>query len=484
MSDLDIWALALGAGHVALGLLATILVSRNRKPAEAIAWVMAIVFVPFLGAAAFLLVGFGRLPAHRRAKQREVNELILERTRGPWLTSHEPDWPAWLAPATALNKALGALPMVGGNEITLNDDYAGTIAQMALAIDAARHRVHVQFYIGVHDEATAPFFEALARARGRGVEVRVLLDHLASLMYPRRRETAAFLESIGAQVHHMLPLRPWRGQWQRPDLRNHRKILVVDSSTGFTGSMNLIEPRYHKAKNIRRGLSWHELMMRIEGPAVRELDAVFITDWYSETGQLLELDTTAIELEGATELIDAQVLPSGPSFENDNSLKLFTMMIHQATKRVSITSPYFVPDESILLAILTTAARGVPVELFVSEIGDQAMVYHAQRSYYEVLLRAGVRIYLYRAPKVLHAKHFSIDDEVAVIGYSNMDMRSFSLNMEISVLLHGPELLADLLRVEDRYRENSRELELGPWLARPLRERALDNLARLTSMLQ
>ncbi len=166
--------------------------------------------------------------------------------------------------------------------------------------------------------------------------------------------------------------------------------------------------------------------MRIEGPAVRELDAVFITDWYSETGQLLELDTTAIELDGATELIDAQVLPSGPSFENDNSLKLFTIMIHQAIKRVSITSPYFVPDESILLAILTTAARGVPVELFVSEIGDQAMVYHPQRSYYEALLRAGVRIYLYRAPKVLHAKHFSIDDEVAVIGSSNMDMRSFS----------------------------------------------------------
>lgn len=484
MSDFDWWALALGAGHVALGLLATILVSRNRKPAEAIAWVMAIVFIPFLGALTFLLIGFGRLPAHRRAKQREVNTLMLERTAGPWRTSHEPDWPRWLGPATELNRNLGALPMVGGNDITLNDDYLGTIAQMADAIDAAQHRVHVQFYIGVLDQATEPFFQALARATARGVNVRVLLDHVAAQMYPRRRETAAFLESIGAHLHHMLPLRPWRGQWQRPDLRNHRKLLIIDSSVGFTGSMNLIEPRYHKANNIKRGLSWHELMIRVQGPAVRELDAVFITDWYSETGERLALDTSPIELEAVNGDIDAQVLPSGPSFENDNSLKLFTMMIHQATTRVSITSPYFVPDESILLAILTTAARGVPVELFVSEIGDQAMVHHAQRSYYEVLLRAGVRIYLYRAPRVLHAKHFSIDNEVAVIGSSNMDMRSFSLNMEISVLLHGPALLADLLAVEDLYRGNSRELKLDQWLARPLRERALDNLARLTSMLQ
>ena len=484
MSDLDIWALALGSAHVLLGLLAAILVSHNRKPAEAIAWVMAIVFIPFLGAAVFLLVGFGRLPAHRRTKQREVNQLMLGRTRGPWLTSHEPQWPAWLGSATELNESLGALPMVGGNRVTLNEHYHGTIGEMAFAVDQAARHVHVQFYIGVLDDATAPFFEALERARARGVEVRVLLDHLASLMYPRRRQTTAFLDSIGAQVHHMLPLRPWRGQWQRPDLRNHRKILVIDSAVGFTGSMNLIEPQYHKAKNIRRGLMWHELMMRIEGPAVRELDAVFITDWYSETGELLELDTKAIELGDPAEPIDAQVLPSGPSFENDNSLKLFTLMIHQATKRISITSAYFVPDESILLAILTTAARGVPVELFVSEIGDQAMVYHAQRSYYERLLRAGVRIYLYRAPKVLHAKHFTIDDEVAIIGSSNMDMRSFSLNMEISVLLHGSEVLAGLLAVQDGYRENSREVILQQWLARPLGERALDNLARLTSMLQ
>ncbi|WP_249520677.1 phosphatidylserine/phosphatidylglycerophosphate/cardiolipin synthase family protein, partial [Microbacterium sp. ER1] len=130
-------------------------------------------------------------------------------------------------------------------------------------------------------------------------------------------------------------------------------------------------------------------------PAVRELNAVFLADWYSETDQILPFDTSPIVLDPAPDLLDAQVLPSGPSFENDNNLKLYAMLIQKAERRVSITSPYFVPEESTMLAIVTAASRGVEVELFASHIGDQALVYHAQRSYYEELLRAGVSIYLY-----------------------------------------------------------------------------------------
>jgi cardiolipin synthase len=178
------------------------------------------------------------------------------------------------------------------------------------------------------------------------------------------------------------------------------------------------------------------------------------------------------------------VLPSGPSFENDNNLKLYALLIHKAERRVSITSPYFVPEESTMLAIVTAAARGVQVELFASAIGDQALVYHAQRSYYEELLRAGVSIYLYREPTVLHSKHFSIDDEIAVVGSSNMDIRSFSLNMEVSVLVHGREFVDRLRLIEDDYRANSDRLELDDWLNRALPAKVGDNLARLTSALQ
>ena len=134
-------------------------------------------------------------------------------------------------------------------------------------------------------------------------------------------------------------------------------------------------------------------------------------------------------------------MPSGPSFENDNNLKLFAAVIQNAQRRISITSPYFVPDETIQMALVTAGSRGLDVELFVSEIGDQFMVFHAQRSYYEQLLRAGVKIYLYRAPTVLHAKHLSIDDDVAIIGSSNMDIRSLSLHMELLVMVHGDDFV-------------------------------------------
>ena len=155
------------------------------------------------------------------------------------------------------------------------------------------------------------------------------------------------------------------------------------------------------------------------------------------------------------------MLPSGPGYVTENNLRLFTALIYSAQRRISLTSPYFVPDEPLLYAVTTAARRGVDVELFVSEEGDQFMVYHAQCSYYAALLEAGVRIYLYPAPAVLHSKHFSIDDDVAVIGSSNMDMRSFALNYEVSLMLTGGDIVQRFREVEDTYRALSRELTLG-----------------------
>ncbi|MFT2815435.1 cardiolipin synthase [Leifsonia sp. A12D58] len=484
LSDFDVSALLLVVLHLILGTVAIVIISANRRPSTAIAWLLTIIFIPFLGAIAFFLVGFSRLPRARREKQREVSQSILQRTDGLDQLSHGDEWPTWLHSAAQLNLNLGALPMVGGNRVDLSDAYQGSFEAMAGEIDLATSFVHVEFFILVRDASTTGFFDALARAAARGVRVRVLADHVASLMYPKRKETEAFLRENGIEFQAMLPLRPLKGQWQRPDLRNHRKLVVIDGGVGFTGSQNLIDAQYHKKKNIERGLHWHELMIRLDGPVVRELNAVFVTDWFSDTDELLPLDTTPVVLSPDPALLDAQILPSGPSFENDNNLKLYTMLIHNALSRISITSPYFVPEESTLLAIITAASRGVDVELFVSEIGDQVLVYHAQRSYYEALLRAGVKIYLYRPPTVLHAKHFTIDDRVSIVGSSNMDIRSFSLNMEVSVLIHGEEFAERMRTIQDGYRANSTRLELEEWLQRPLIEKVGDSLARLTSSLQ
>jgi cardiolipin synthase len=187
---------------------------------------------------------------------------------------------------------------------------------------------------------------------------------------------------------------------------------------------------------------------------------------------------------GAVTDVGIQVVPSGPGFVTENNLRLFNTMLYSAERRLSLTSPYFVPDDSLLYAVTTAAQRGVEVELFVSATADQFMVAHAQRSYYEALLTAGVRIWLYPEQFVLHAKHFSVDDTVAVVGSSNMDMRSFALNYEVVMMMTGPEIVARLSQVQDTYRSLSTELTLDAWQARPRGARYVDNLMRLTATLQ
>ncbi|HSP52280.1 MAG TPA: cardiolipin synthase [Cryobacterium sp.] len=468
----------------AIRVVAIIVVPRNRRPTSGMAWLLTIFFLPFLGAFLFLLIGYRTLPKKRLEMQEEINQFILDSTEGIEQVRRDHPWPPWLDSVVELNRNLGSMPLVGGNQARLLGDYESTFAEMVTDIDRARNFVHVEFYILSLDPTTAPFFDALENAVKRGVTVRVLMDHIQSMRKPGYRETLRRLTDSGVKWELLLPLQPLKGKWQRPDLRNHRKVLVIDGTVGYMGSQNVIDRSYNMPKNIRRGLKWKDLMTRVEGPIVSGLNAIFITDWYSETNDLLTRDIQPVQTDIVPHSLDCQVVPSGPGFEGENNLRLFLALLYYAQERIVITSPYFVPDESIMYAITTATQRGLHVELFVSEVGDQALVYHAQRSYYEELLRAGVKIYLYKAPYVLHAKHFTIDDEVAVIGSSNMDMRSFSLNFEVSMMVRGRSFVQQLRAVEDGYREDSRELTLEEWMKQPLRSTVLDNLARLTSAVQ
>ena len=467
-------------------VVALIVVPKNRRPQTALAWLLAIWFLPYIGIILFLILGRARLPRARRLKQREINQYILDTTEGFDRVKLDPPWPPWLEPIVELNRTLGAMPLVGGNTSRMWNDNTEALAAMTAAVRAAKRTVHCEFYILLLDDATADFFDALEEAHNRGVTVRVLLDHLGNFQYPGYRRTVKRLNAMGVQWRRMLPFRPLRGQIQRPDLRNHRKLLVIDGNVAFTGSQNIVETGYQRKKNHRRGLHWKDYMARFEGPVVTGIDALFVTDWYSETGELLEREAAHAEPEvsDAPHEHDCQVVPSGPGFDGENNLRLFNSLVYAAQKKVILTSPYFVPDDSMLYAITTAAQSGLQVELFVSEIGDQFLVFHAQRSYYETLLRAGVKIWLYAGPTILHSKHLTIDDEISVIGSSNMDMRSFSLDLEISVMVRGADFLTRLREIEDENRRMSRELTLDEWLARPVGVRVLDNLARLTAAVQ
>lgn len=477
--------LGLGVGAIlidlAIRLGALIIIPRNRLPTAAMAWLLAVFFIPVVGVIVFLLIGSPKLPKARRLKQVEMNQFIAEQSTPLAAPCALDPPPAWLGPIVALNQNLTAMPLVGGNEGELIDDYAGSLAAMAREIESATSFVHVEFYILSLDRSTAGFFDAMEAAASRGVTVRVLLDHWASSHCRDYKATLERLTAIGVQWRLMLPVQPLHGRYQRLDLRNHRKLLVVDGRVGFIGSQNVIDRSYNKKSNIKRGLQWQELVVRLAGPVVASIDLVFITDWYMETGERLPPAAPPPPTAGN---LDCQVVPSGPGFPVENNLHLFLSLLYGARQQIIITSPYFVPDDSMLRGLTAATARGVHVELFVSELGDQALVWHAQRSYYEALLRAGVQVLRYPAPFILHAKHFSIDDEVALIGSSNMDMRSFGLNSEISLMVRSRSFVRQMRLVESDYRAISKPLTLEEWQQEPTRSTVLDGLARLTSALQ
>jgi cardiolipin synthase len=480
-----IWLLSLVA-HAVIVVLALIYIPRDRKPTAAMAWLLLIVLFPFFGILFYLLIGNFKLPKKRRDEQARIDELIRGRVVATNNVVADPTgWPRWFQRVAQQNDDLTALPAVGGNNATLYGDYQASIDAMAAEIDTAEKFVHVEFFIVAWDDTTRGFFSAMERAVARGVSVRLLADHVATRKVAKSKETFAELDRIGVKWAWMLPVMPFKGKYQRPDLRNHRKIVVVDGTVAFMGSQNLISRDYDSPKNIKRGLKWQELVTRLTGPVVAPVDAVFLSDWLIETGENL-MDTeyvpvSDIPAEAGEDAVICQVVPSGPGYATENNLRLFLSLIYGATEKVILTSPYFVPDEAMVYAITTACQRGLEVQLFVSEIGDQGLVYHAQRSYYDDLLEAGVKIFLYPAPFILHSKHFSIDDNIAVIGSSNMDIRSFSLNMEVSLMVLGESFVADMRKVEQGYRDAGRQLTLEEWRNEPAKATFLDGIARLTS---
>jgi cardiolipin synthase len=371
---------------------------------------------------------------------------------------------------------------LNGNTIELLPDYDATIQRIIRDIDTAEHFVHLEYFIIVLDDVTEPLFAALARAVDRGVQTRVMYDWFAVRGYPRRKEMLKRLNHDGVITQAMLPFRlPGRG-YVRPDLRNHRKLVVIDGHTGYTGSLNLVQKDYHR----KDSLYYEELVIRLKGPIVLELSAIFSTDWYSENGEMLRLDGLGVKVSDMKSYGSsvAQMLPSGPGYEYENNLKLFTGLIHAAQKQITITNPYFVPDEALTTAIISAARRGVSVTMINSEIMDQFMVGHAQRSFYEQLLEAGVTIQLYNPPILLHSKFMTVDDDIAVIGSSNLDIRSFLLDLEVTCITYDKRVVKKLRELEGSYLSRSKRIELKEWQQRPRHQVLLDNIARLTSALQ
>jgi cardiolipin synthase A/B len=470
-----------------VGIVLLFMVPRNRKPSSATAWLLLIYVVPLLGLIIFFLIGSPKLSKRRRAMQRRMTDTIA---RAVTEARGQEEFDSLLAPpilprftpCIKLNTNLGGLPAFAGNAVELLPDYLAALECIAQEIDRSQRFVHIEYFALSRDADTQCVFAAMERAHQRGVKVRVLLDHLGSRKYPGFKKLRRWFRETGIEHHLSLPLRFFGSSYTRFDLRNHRKIVVIDGQVAFSGSQNLIKRNYFRKDTIY----YDELVAKATGPIAAQFDAAFRTDWYSETGDLLNNDTapeTTLLPVAAGDIL-CQVLPSGSGFENENNLKLFTSLIHAAQQSVVICNPYFVPDDSLMTAITSAAQRGVDIKLINSQVSDQFLVSNAERSYYEDLLTAGVKIYLYHAPVLLHSKTLSIDEDIAVVGSSNLDMRSFHLNLEVTLICYDSTVVADLRQIEANYISKSRQVHLDEWKSRSARKILCENISRLTAALQ
>jgi cardiolipin synthase len=440
-------------------------VPRRRSPNAARAWLLLILILPVVGVALYSIFGRAYLPAIRRARQGKANAFI-EEARGKTGTPNAVEVDDARRATALLAARLGSFPVLGGNRAELIDDYQGFIDRLVADIDVARQSVDLLFYIFEPDATGRRVSDAVLRAARRGASCRVLMDGMASA--PGLKKLAPALREGGVEVVTLLSPGTFR---TRRDLRNHRKIAVLDGRVGYTGSQNLVEAYDYKG----RGLTYEDLMVRVEGPVVRQLAAILRIDRFLETGEGLD---DAFQLPPEVGTVRAQALPSGPTYELENNERTFVQMLYGARERIVVTTPYFVPDRPFVDAMLAGAIRGVKVHLITPLQADQWLVRLAQESYYGELLAAGVKIHLYR-PRFLHAKHISVDDDVCAIGSSNLDMRSFALNEEDMIFFYDRGVVADLARVQERYMSEATPLDRDEWKMRPPLRRTAQQLARL-----
>jgi cardiolipin synthase len=449
-------------------IAAVAVVPLRRPPAAARAWLLMIFFLPVAGLLLFLMIGSPRFPKWRTERFRKLRPFFDDLAGR--LRAEAPADCGKAEPIANLAHTLGYLPATGGNRIELIDDYDGMIERLVEDIDAARHHVRLLIYIFADDEVGRKVAAALERAVKRGVSCRVMVDPVGSHSWIRR--TRKMLSEAGVEVIEALPFRLLRNRTRR-DMRNHRKLFTIDGVIGYAGSQNIV------SKTFRKGVINHELVVRVTGPVVAEIEAAIRADWFLETQSLPD---SAVEIPPAQGEAMAQLLPSGSDYPLEGFETLLVWQAHQACERVIMATPYFIPDEDVLGAMRTAVARGVEVHLVLSEVVDQRLVNLAQRSYYDDLLRAGIRIHLFR-DYLLHAKNVSVDGRLAIVGSSNVDLRSFQLNEEASLLLYDAASVAALEKVQHGYLEGSDEVELETWRQRPKLQKLLENLARLVGSL-
>ena len=458
---------------VQIALIVRVLLRPHREPASRIAWILVIVAFPVIGLLAYILLGETNVGRRRVERMRKVLSRLPDVSDAPGaeaenLQIHVPERYAHLF---QVGKSVNGFKPVGGNNAQLMQDSNATIASMVADIDAAKEHVHLLFYIWLQDHNGCKVVEALKRAAARGVTCRAMADGLGSREMIKSAHWQAMGEA-GVLLAEALPvgnplLRPLKG---RIDLRNHRKIVVIDNHITYCGSQNCADPEFLvKAKYA----PWVDAMMRFEGPIARQMQHLFAGDWMTEVNE----DLSALlrqPIPPGQPGLPAQVIGTGPTIRFSAMPEMFEALMYTARRELVISTPYYIPDEPMQAGLCASARRGVDTILIFPARNDSWVVGAASRSYYGDLLAAGVRIYEYEGG-LLHTKSLTLDGEVTLIGSANMDRRSFELDYENNILFYDRSLTEEMRQRQDSYIAKSKQVTAEKVLGWTWRRRLWNN---------
>ncbi len=477
---MQLWPLLVLVFDLLIRLVMVAVVLLRRRPySQTMAWILVIVGLPLIGTILYLMMGEIKLGSRRNRRHREIMERI--QASPPFVAADhsalKPVLPEELRQVAVLGEAESEVDALGGNAISLLGTTDLWIDSLLADIDHALFHCHLLFYIYLPDHTGQRVGETLMRAAQRGVACRLLVDAVGSKTFlhsPLRQQ----LEAAGVKVVEALPVNPFRMLLYRLDLRNHRKIVVIDGAIGYTGSYNIADPSFApKAKFA----PWVDCMVRIMGPVVWDLQMLFVEDWFLDTDESLEdlLNIQPLAMPGG---VPAQVIGTGPNSFNEALRQLMQYAIHTARDELVMTTPYFVPDNSMLTAMSAAARRGVEVTLVVPARNDSPLVAATSRSHYQYLLDSGVAIFEYHKG-LLHAKTMTFDRSLSVVSTANLDRRSFELNFEVSLVVYDRDFTGQLRFLQKTYLNDSREISVEKWRMRGVGPRLVDSAASLMSPL-
>lgn len=451
-----VWLIA----HVAIVSACTIriLLRPHRQPESRLAWLVVVLVLPYVGAVAYVLLGETNVGHKRVARLRTILEKLPRPEDTPgWKALG--DGPEVLGSWTGLFRvgaSISGYKPVGGNVARLMKDSDAAIDEMVADVEAATNHVHLIFYIWLTDTNGMKMVEALKRAAARGVVCRAMIDDLGSrdLVHSQAWEEmrqAGVKTGIALKIGNPL-LYVFGG---RVDLRDHRKILIVDNRITYCGSQNCADPAFLPKKKYA---PWVDAVMRFEGPIVRQNQHLFASDWMVNVDEDIS-HVLRQPIETSLPGFTAQVIGTGPTVRNSAMPELFESLMYAARHELFITTPYYVPNGSMQSALCAAANRGVDTTIIFPEHNDDFAVGATSKSYYEELLAAGVKIYEFR-PGLLHSKSITLDGEITLIGSANMDRRSFDLNYENNILLLDRVVTAEMRKRQIEYLQESRAVTL------------------------